>query len=221
MEIANDVIVFDLDGTLLDGDSTGVWIRRGLLKFPLRSFIAMLTLPITLPMLAFIKTRHRAAGFLIWLASKGMSEGDLKASFKSFAEKIGTDGFVLNWRQAGLDLVRQYQESGDEVVIVTAAPEWLASSLFETLDLEVAVIGSTLKPRRGGWTGDEPCSHEAKCSRLKERGYGEHWAAAYTDSPDDIPLLMRAKRPYVVNCHRKAKAKKFSKFVPNYEILWW
>jgi len=221
MELANDVIVFDLDGTLLDGDSTGVWIRRGLLKFPVRAFIAMLTLPITIPMLVSLKTRHCAAGFLIWLASKGMSEGDLKASFKSFAEKIGTDGFVLNWRQAGLDLVRQYQEFGDEVVIVTAAPEGLASALFETLGLEVAVIGSTLKPRRGGWTGDEPCSHEAKCSRLKMLGYGEYWAAAYTDSPDDIPLLLRAKTPYVVNCRRKSKARKFLKSVPNYENIWW
>ena len=214
-------ILFDLDGTLLDGDSTTVWISDRLKTSRLKTVAALFVFPFIFPLLVFMPTRHWAAGIMIWLAAKGMTKGELFASFEDFAKTVKTGHPKLKWRSAGLSVLKQYQEAGHKVIIVTAAPEWLARALFDALNINVAVIGSTLKPVIGGWTGDERCNHDAKCSRLKAQGYGEAWAAAYSDSPDDIPLLLGAERPYVVNCESKSKVRKFEKYVPSYESVSW
>ena len=213
--------MFDLDGTLIDGDSTSVWINQTLTKFPIRAAISILTLPIILPMLAFLKSRHRAASFILWLTTKNMTEDVLLSSFQDFAEKLANGKMKLKWRKAGLTTLRQHQEDGAVIIIVTASPEWLASALFKAIDCNAVVVGSTLKMSQGAWIGDFHCSHKAKCSRLEELGYGTQWASVYTDSPDDIPLLMQTNKPNVVNCQNKSDLKKFERSVPKYQSIIW
>ena len=216
-----NIVVFDLDGTLIDGDSTSVWINQTLIKFPIRAAIAILTLPIILPMLAFINTRHRAASFVLWLTTKNMTQDTLITSFNNFAEKLANGKMKLKWRKSGLATLKQYQKDGAFIIIVTASPEWLASALFKAIDCNAVVVGSTLKMSKGAWVGDFHCSHKAKCSRLEELGYGTQWASVYTDSPDDIPLLMQTNEPNVVNCKNKSDLKKFQRAVPRYQSIIW
>lgn len=220
-ESHTDVVVFDLDGTLIDGDSTSRWITDTLLKSPLRAIIAVIALPIIVPMLKSLTLRPRAASFMIWLTTLGMSHEDLQLSFESFANKIANKSTKLSWRSLGLSTLENHQKNGSRVVIVTASPERLAGALFDAINNDVVVIGSTLKQSKNGWVGDFHCSHAAKCSRLKEFGYGEFWSVVYTDSPDDLPMLKQSKRPVVINCHKGSDLRKFYECVPNYERINW
>lgn len=220
-ESHTEVVVFDLDGTLIDGDSTSLWITDTLLKSPLRAIIAVLALPIILPMLKSLRLRPRAASFMLWLTTFGMSDENLMISFESFSKKVANKSTKLAWRPLGLSALEKHQENNSSVVIVTASPEWLARALFDAINNDVAIIGSTLKRSKKGWIGNIHCSHTAKCERLKELGYGEFWSVVYTDSPDDLPMLKQSKRPIVVNCDKGSDLRKFHEHVPNYEIINW
>ena len=216
-----DVVVFDLDGTLLDGDSTSHWINGLLLKSPIRTIIAVVALPIIVPMLMSLKLRPYAASFMLWVATFGLSKAALTKSFQAFSENVARKAAKPKWRTAGLSTLENHQRGGARVVIVTAAPEALARALFDAIQLDVEIIGSSLKPSKRGWVGDFHCSHTAKCDRLKALGYGEVWTAVYTDSPDDLPVLKQAKRPIVVNCRRASALRKFHKHVPACEHIEW
>ena len=45
---------------------------------------------------------------------------------------------------------------------------------------------------------------ESKVTLLIERGYPPPWAAAYSDSPSDLPLFAGTPRPVLVNADEKA-----------------
>jgi phosphatidylglycerophosphatase C len=45
---------------------------------------------------------------------------------------------------------------------------------------------------------------EAKVAMLTDRGYPPPWAAAYSDSPSDLPLFAGAGRPVLVNAGEKS-----------------
>jgi len=60
------------------------------------------------------------------------------------------------------------------------------------------VIGTEVGPRLGGVGPTRHCHNEEKMRMLRERGYGQI-DIAYSDSTADLPLLLAAKAPVVVN----------------------
>lgn len=198
MPPSSQIAVFDLDGTLLAGDSTVAWLRMLLLSSGLRFLAAAMTLPACLLLIYFPSSRRIGASILLWIATFGYDKEALADSIESFARSFEAGRTSLRWRKDGLREMQQHAAAGDRVVVVTAAPAWLAERLLAQWS-GIAVFGSTLGRRQGGWVVARHCHGREKCRALEDGGYGAVWKYAYTDSPDDAPLLARAEHAFIVN----------------------
>jgi phosphatidylglycerophosphatase C len=196
--------VFDLDGTLLDGDSTALWLWDRVRRSVPRLLATALVAPVAIPMVIAPPTRRAGASILLWIATAGLNERQLRESCVTFADRLQTRSLPLNWRVPGIETLDTHLARGDEVVIVTAAPTVLAQALVTPLGRPIAVLGTSLKRRAGGWVADVHCRNQRKCQALAEAGHGARWAYAYSDSLDDLPLLRGADRPVIVGCGKAA-----------------
>lgn len=180
-----ETAVFDLDGTLLDGDSTARWLQEQLIRPRVRIAFALLSLVAAVPLLAAPALRRWGASILIWLATLGMSDAEMRASFADFAGRVRKGRSRLRWRPRALAALDAHLARGDRVVVVTAAPRLLAQALIDELQRPVDVLGTSLRRTAGGLVAARHCRHQVKCAVLREAGYGEAWAYAYSDSSDD------------------------------------
>jgi phosphatidylglycerophosphatase C len=213
--------VFDLDGTLLDGDSTALWLWDRARRSVPRLLAALLVAPIAIPMVVAPRTRRAGASILLWIATAGLSEGKLRDSCADFAARFQAQSLRLRWRGPGMATLDEHLARGDEVVVVTAAPTVLAQAMITPLDRPIVVLGTSLKRRAGGWVADVHCRNQRKCQALAEAGHGQRWAYAYTDSLDDLPLLRGADAPMIVGCGKAAKRRLDRARLPNCRASAW
>ncbi|WP_297512964.1 haloacid dehalogenase-like hydrolase [uncultured Caulobacter sp.] len=213
--------VFDLDGTLLDGDSTALWLWDRMRRSPPRALAMLAIAPIAVPMVAIPRTRRAGASILLWIATVGLRERDLQASCEAFGERFRAGTSALSWRAGGLAALRDHLTRGERVVVVTAAPAVLAKALIGPLGEPIEVLGTSLKRRAGGWVADVHCRNQRKCQALAEAGHGARWAYAYTDSLDDLPLLRAAERPVIVKGGKAAERRLFRAGLANGRAAAW
>jgi len=192
------IAVFDLDGTLLAGDSTVAWLRTLLLASGVRLFAAAIALPVCLPLIHFPSSRAIGASILLWIATFGFDSEALADSIESFARSFEAGQTSLRWRKDGVHAMQRHMAAGDRVVVVTAAPALLAQRLFAPWS-GIPVLGSSLGRWQGGWVAARHCLGRQKCRALEDGGYGAVWKYAYTDSHDDAPLLAGAEHAFIVN----------------------
>jgi phosphatidylglycerophosphatase C len=190
--------VFDFDGTLLNGDSTGSWMFALVSRSFIRGGVALLIAPLAGSLLLFPRSRRYGASALLWIATVGMDEEQLHRSLDDFVQTFRTKSSRLKWKDGGIATLERHLAEGHRVVVVTAAPSILAEPLLAPWS-KCRVFGSSLKRFAGGWILERHCRGEDKCRMLAENGYPAQWAFAYTDSRDDRPLLVRAEHPFVVN----------------------
>ena len=79
-----------------------------------------------------------------------------------------------------------------------AAHRWIAILAF-VAHQDVPVIGTAVGPRCGGVVAVRHCHAQMKVRMIREAGYTQPIAVAYSDSRADLPLLQAARRPVVVN----------------------
>jgi phosphatidylglycerophosphatase C len=213
--------VFDLDGTLLDGDSTALWLWGRVRRSVPRLLATLLVAPVAIPMVIAPRTRQAGASILLWIATAGLSERRLRASCANFAARFKAKALPLRWRGPGMETLDEHLAQGDEVVVVTAAPTVLAQALLTPLNRPIVVLGTSLKRRAGGWVADVHCRNQRKCQALAEAGHGARWAYAYTDSLDDLPLLQGADAPMIVGCGKAARRRLSRARLPNGRAMAW
>jgi phosphatidylglycerophosphatase C len=213
--------VFDLDGTLLDGDSTALWLWDRVRRSVPRLLATVLVAPVAIPMVIAPSTRRAGASILLWIATAGLNELRLRESCSAFADRFQEDSLPLRWRTSGIEILDTHLARGDEVVIVTAAPTVLARALVTPLGRPIIVLGTSLKRRAGGWVADVHCRNQRKCQALAEAGHGARWAYAYTDSLDDLPLLRGADAPMIVGCGKAARRRLGRARLPNCRAAAW
>lgn len=201
--------VFDMDGTLLNGDSTALWLWERMKRSPLRLLATLAVAPVAGPLVALPSTRRIGASILFWIATAGLSEQQLLASCDDFARDFTEARLSLTWKPKALAALDGHVLAGDRVVVVTAAPTCLARALLRTLDRRVDLLGTSLKPGLGGWIANIHCRNKRKCQALTEAGHGDRWAYAYTDSLDDLPLLRAADKPVIVKGGEAAERRLF------------
>lgn len=200
------IAVFDLDGTLLHGDSTGRWMTGLLLGSVLRASAATLIAPVACTMLLFPSLRKPGASAMLWVATAGMDESALNRSMQDFAARFASGQTKLAFKPAALAAFERHIAEGHRVVVVTAAPRALAMALLSRWAPHVTVFGSSLKRKAWGWIADRHCRGDEKCRFMQENGYPSSWHFAYSDSDDDHPLLGRAKQAFLVNSSKKVAA---------------
>lgn len=114
-----------------------------------------------------------------------------------------------------LDLIRQHQAAGDEVLIVTATNEFVTGPIARALGVPQLLAVQLVRDASGWYTGEiegVPTMREGKVTRM------EQWLAArqltwadvdstfYSDSMNDVPLLEKVNRPVATNPDPRLRA---------------
>jgi HAD superfamily hydrolase (TIGR01490 family) len=195
--------LFDLDHTLLSGDSDVLWcdylMERGLLdkqEFAARN--------------ADMETRYKAG-------TVGLQEfadfyvGTLKGLTVDEWEPVRRE-FLAAWivpriPQAALDLVHRHLEDGDLVVMTTATNRFITELTAAHFGIEHLLATEPERSGAGfsGRTEGTLNMREGKVTRLHAwlaaRGQALHQfhSTAYSDSINDLPLLRAARNPVLVD----------------------
>ena len=192
---------FDLDNTLLAGDSDHAWgeflCRRGLVEVD----------------------SYRARNDAFY---QDYLDGclDVQAYQDFCQELLGRSEMaqLASWHREfmaefiepivlakGEALLRRHQEAGDRVVIITATNRFITGPIAARLGVET-LLATECGMEDGRYIGrsvDVPCFQEGKVVRLErwlaENGLDLQGSWFYSDSRNDLPLLLRVSNPVAVD----------------------
>lgn len=212
-------VLFDFDGTLVQGDCAAAWLRGQLRADPLRRLAAGLSFPFLAPGFAWWRSAWVPASFYTWLATVGRTQEALVEAREDFLRDCAGRREELLIAPAVLRL-RAHLAAGDPVVIVTGAEASLARDLWQALGQpEVPVIGSSVRQAFGGWIGHEHTVGPRKIAALARQGIRPPFAAVYSDSARDLPLLCETARPVLVRPDRRSLAQVHKRLRGAFETL--
>ncbi|MFI1581664.1 haloacid dehalogenase-like hydrolase [Embleya sp. NPDC020630] len=211
------IAVFDLDGTLVRGDSFTHFTRALLRRSPWRAVAATLCVPILAPLYALHPTRRRAFALLLRIATIGLPPYRFAALATEFATERTSDG---NRIPHTLDRARAHLAAGDRVVIATSCAEPLAAAICHELGLApVDVIASRLTASRTGMRPLPACRGVRKVERIRAAGITGPITHAYTDSSVDLPLLNAAAHRYLIDPSPAHLTRIHTHLGPTYVVL--
>ena len=193
-------VVFDFDHTLYNGDSGShlfAWLIR---RDWWRRLLALLILPLAGPMVAWLPTRRHGISAFVWVGTVGMHRSrDLDALIDAYVASHA-DEIRKRLLPDALKVLHLHRARGDTVIVATGAPPELARAILDFVAHDdLPVIGTEIGPRFGGVVATRHCHHEMKMTMIRDAGYVAPIDAAYSDSTADLPLLLAARRPVVVN----------------------
>ena len=118
-------------------------------------------------------------------------------------------------RPQALALLRQHQQAGDRVLIITATNEFVTRPIAQALGVD-EILATELERGPDGWlTGNilgEPNMREGKVRRMaqwlaaQQLGWDDVHSTFYSDSSNDIPLLERVNEPVATNPDARLRA---------------
>lgn len=181
------IAVFDLDGTLIAGNS----FHRWLVTLWLWAFWHGLWVICAHLMILF------AARLFRLIEHRQLKKAVIKHSLQAPSAII--ERFVVRLAQQVRprlrDCILQHKQEGLTVVIVTAAPEVYLTGFAEACGAD-ALLG-TSSQLSGDWQENlGQCKWQSLCQYY----YGQHIQldVMYSDHSDDLPLLRRANRAVIV-----------------------
>ncbi len=193
--------IFDLDNTLLEGDSDNLWgqymVEAGLVdgddyakaneRF-YRDYCA-----------GCLNIQDYLRFSLAPLARYGMTE--LHALRRDFVDRWIAPKIL----PAAVELIDRHRAKKDRLLIITATPRFVAEPIAERLAI-ADLLATEVEVVDGRYTGrswDIPCFQEGKVLRLQrwleETGESLNNSTFYSDSSNDLPLLQAVTRPVAVD----------------------
>ncbi|OUR71502.1 phosphoserine phosphatase [Methylophaga sp. 41_12_T18] len=113
---------------------------------------------------------------------------------------------------AGLELIKQHQQQGDDTLIITATNSFITAPIAEKLGIP-HLIATEPEMVNGLYTGNvagTPSYQAGKVTRLKQWLTEHHFelngSYFYSDSHNDIPLLELVENPIAVDADDKLNA---------------
>lgn len=109
---------------------------------------------------------------------------------------------------SALQLVRDHQDAGDTVLIVTATNEFVTRPIAQAFGVEELIAVELQRDAQGWITGEiqgTPSFREGKVARVAQwlAARGLSWADVemtfYSDSMNDLPLLEKVQHPVATN----------------------
>jgi HAD superfamily hydrolase (TIGR01490 family) len=198
-----NLALFDLDNTLLSGDSDFEWaqflIEKGVVD---RELYEARNLHFYEQYKAGTLDIHEFLDFQL----KPLSRHSRKV-LDDWREEFMRGRVRPMMSQAAWDLVARHREAGDVCVIITATNSFVTAPIARAFGVEY-LIATEPEQKDGEFTGavnGTPCFREGKVTRLEqwmdECGWG--WGSFadstfYSDSLNDLPLLCRVKSPVAV-----------------------
>ncbi len=199
-----NLALFDLDNTLLNGDSDFEWaqflIEQGVLD---RELFEAKNLDFYEQYKAGTLDIHEFLDFQLKPLSRH-SRGELDGWHEAFMRQK-VRGMMTAPAQ---ELVARHRAAGDVCVIITATNSFVTAPIARAFGVE-HLIATEPEERGGEFTGqvaDVPCFREGKITRLEswmaQRGwdwnsFADTWF--YSDSLNDLPLLAKVKNPVAVD----------------------
>ncbi|WP_449430687.1 histidinol-phosphatase [Pseudomonas putida] len=193
--------LFDLDNTLLGGDSDHAWgdylCKRGILD------------PVAYKQRNDAFYQDYLNGSLDLQAYLAFAMEILAATPTAQLDEWHRD-FMRDCIEPiilpkALALLQQHREAGDKLLIITATNRFVTAPIARRLGVRtlLATECETLDGRFTGRSTDIPCFREGKVTRLQrwmlENGHNLQDSYFYSDSMNDLPLLEQVAHPVAVN----------------------
>ncbi|MDD6177944.1 MAG: HAD-IB family hydrolase [Succinivibrionaceae bacterium] len=210
--------IFDLDGTILHGDSVTMFLNK-MLEFgyidasyrKLDDGLQEEFLKGTLDIMKYY--RYMLKPFI------DLTLNDLKPLIDNFI----TTQVLPNVYPEIKEIIAKKQSEGKTIVIASATTDLIVGPIAHTLGIENFVSTKVLYDKNNKIIGDvDPniCHKEGKIKHLlalcKEKGWNLDNSEGYGDTVNDIPMLSLTSKPYAVN--PKADFIKYAK-ENNFQIL--
>ena len=201
------IALFDLDETLLAGDSDYLWgqhlVEKGAVDGDYyertnRQFYEQYKQG-TLDIFEFSK-----------FAFRPLSEQPLH-KLKQWRMEFVEQKIKPIMLPKGVELVERHRQAGDQLIIITSTNRFITEPIAELYAVH-QLIATEPEIVDGNYTGDikVPCFAEHKVDRLKEwielSGNNLSGSCAYSDSHNDIPLLEAVTHPTAVDPDETLKA---------------
>ncbi|HUO81417.1 MAG TPA: HAD-IB family hydrolase [Gammaproteobacteria bacterium] len=199
------LVLFDLDGTLVTGSSsergfTGWLFRHG--RLGPRQWLASLWF------IAVFLPRFRRD---IFKKNKAYLTGLEVGEVTALAARYVEENLIGRLHGPAVARLRRHIADGDEVVLLTGAPDFLAAPIARHLG--VSAVQSSRCPRDDGrFAWGSPIEHPFGASKLayagelaQSRGVGLENVIAYADSRDDLTLLGAVGTPVAVRPDRRLR----------------
>lgn len=193
--------IFDLDDTLIGGNSPSLWTAylADLGWLDRESFIPREQELVALYAALQISLEDYLAFSVQPLVGRTKAEVDYVAG--PFVEEVIEPLIHSDAMRA----IAGHRAAGDRILIVSASPTFLVEAIAERLGIE-EVLATELELQQGFYSGGLvgiPCAREGKILRLEqwlaERGARLAGAHFYSDSRNDLPLLCHVEHPHAVN----------------------
>jgi len=199
-----NLALFDLDNTLLNGDSDFEWsqflIRIGVLD---RELFEVRNLAFYEQYKAGTLDIHEFLDFQL----KPLSRHSRK-TLDAWHLQFMRESVLPMITQAARELVNRHRAAGDVCVIITATNSFVTAPIAREFGVE-HLIATEPEHRDGEFTGnvaDVPCFREGKVIRLGNWLAAHDWnldsftdSTFYSDSLNDLPLLCKVKHPVAAN----------------------
>ena len=199
-----NLALFDLDNTILAGDSDYNWsrflIQEGYLDGAIHAeknekFYADYKAG-TLDIYAFVEFQFKP------LARNPKTV--LNQLLKKYVEEV-IEPMITEKARA---LVKSHQEEGDLIIVITATNSFITKPIAELFGIE-NLIGTDPEEKEGEFTGKVsglPSFKEGKVTRLEAWLKGKNLSLAsfeksyfYSDSHNDLPLMQKVTHPVAVD----------------------
>ncbi|PBQ08083.1 MULTISPECIES: HAD family hydrolase [Pseudomonas syringae group] len=200
--------LFDLDNTLLGGDSDHAWgdylCRRGILDA------------------ATYKTRNDEfyqdylAGTLnmtdyLNFTLEILGNTDM-AQLEQWHREFMRDCIEPMMLPKALELIAKHREAGDKLVVITATNRFVTAPIVAKLGIDT-LLATECEMADGRYTGRTtgvPCFREGKVTRLnqwlEDNAFSLKDSYFYSDSMNDLPLLEQVANPVAVDPDDKLRA---------------
>lgn len=195
-----ELVIFDMDGTIVNGQSQMIFLRYLLSKHEIKlSFYIRLSVWFVLYKIGFVNDPKRPMEYAFSFL-KGESVEMIAAIAHSFFEEKLKKSIFLE----ASNIILEHQRIGREVILVSNAAELIVKEIALYLSID-RYISTTLEIKDGYYTGKitDILYGERKTEILKRFAGANHWnidtAWAYGDHSSDQSLLSIVKHPVAVN----------------------
>ena len=197
-----ELVLFDLDHTLLDGDSNELWLEH------------LVDQGLVAPSILQTQARY----FAQYQARELNIEDYLRFHLSVFMRRPWSawQEVLHQWIEQrilpripakGLQSLESHRAQGQKIAIITATQSLLSGAIGQRLNVDVLATQPRIQNDQilGDWEGI-PCFQQTKLDYLKQwllnQGLeGLDWASVrfYSDSANDLPLLLAVGQPVAVN----------------------
>jgi len=200
---AYDVVLFDLDGVLLHGDTMASLVKMRLARNPWRFPAAALRMLGGMAGGLFAATaRERANRAIVRVALRGLTPGDYAAACEDVAKALAASAR----NDASIQTARECAQRGQRVIVTTASEFEVAQAYLRHVGIDGAeLLASYLHDTpRGPVFGSHNVGTQ-KVVSARAAGVDLRRTILFTDSASDLPLMECVAHTVLVRPSRRTE----------------